>query len=435
MAKQTPPPGTVDLFPIETRVWRRLENTAVDVFERYGYGEIRTPIFEYTEVFQRGIGSETDVVRKEMYTFEDRGGRSLTLRPEGTAGVMRALAGTDVISGGEAKVYYLGPMFRGERPAAGRKRQFHQIGVENAGRRHYDIDAECVAMLAHYLDEIGVKNYRVLLNTRGDAADRKAASALLTEFFSDHVDAMCDDCRERLRRNVWRILDCKNEKCGDIVEAAPDFLAAFSSESMDYFHGARARLDELGVSYQIDPKLVRGLDYYVDTVFEVVHSGLGGQDALAGGGRYELSIPGVKKPLIGVGFAAGVERLLMACEASGANEVPERDGTVFLVGIGAEAKSANMALTSRLRRNGIRALMEMEDKSVKAQMRAANRMNVDVVLIRGDREIDEGIVVWKDMASGEQSEIDENEAVSRALNAVKTMKRVNCEESGELQTQ
>ena len=219
MSKSAPPPGTGDITPEEAPVWNLLEDSAKRVFHLYGYGELRTPIFEYTEVFQRGLGDETEVVKKEMYTFEDRGGRSLTLRPEGTAGVMRSLAGTDAVNGVEHRVFYIGPMFRGERPSAGRRRQFHQIGVENAGRVSPELDAECISMLVHFLNDIGITGFTVKINTRGVKADRPAAEAALREFFKPHVAEMCPDCQERFERNIWRILDCKQEKCRNSIAA------------------------------------------------------------------------------------------------------------------------------------------------------------------------------------------------------------------------
>ena len=213
MAKFAPPPGTSDIFPEEAPKWRNIERTAQKVFSSYNFGELRTPIFEYTEIFHRGLGEETEVVRKEMYTFEDRGGRSLTLRPEGTAGVMRALLNTDVLNGVEQRVYYYGPMFRGERPAAGRRRQFHQIGVENVGRIAPELDAECIAMLMDLLNSLGITDAKLSINTRGVAADRVDAAKALKEYFANHIGEMCEDCANRLSGNIWRILDCKQERC------------------------------------------------------------------------------------------------------------------------------------------------------------------------------------------------------------------------------
>ena len=258
MAKFSPPPGTADIFPEEMPLWHRLEDTARRIFPLYGYGELRTPIFEFTDVFKRGIGDETEVVQKEMYTFEDRGGRSLTLRPEGTAGVMRALLNTDVMNGNEKRVFYIGPMFRGERPAAGRRRQFHQVGVENAGRVAPELDAENMAMMMQYLDELQISGAKLLINTRGVQADRKPAEESLSEYFQKHVGDMCDDCKTRVSRNVWRILDCKQEGCREIVKDAPDYVSCYTAESRAYFDRVCALLTSFNVSFEIDKQLVRG---------------------------------------------------------------------------------------------------------------------------------------------------------------------------------
>ena len=409
MAAFTPPPGTADIFENEARSWRFLESAAAKVFSSYGYGELRTPIFEYTEVFQRGLGGETEVVQKEMYTFNDRGGRSLTLRPEGTAGVMRALSNTDVANGTEQRVFYYGPMFRGERPSAGRRRQFHQIGVENVGRCAPLIDAECIAMLHNYLCEIGIKDASFIINTRGVAADRVPAEKLLREYFSKHLDKMCADCRTRFERNIWRILDCKQEECGKIIADAPDYVESFTEESKAYFAEVKAALDLLGVPYKVNSRLVRGLDYYVHTVFEVVHSGLGEQIAIAGGGRYELYLPGEKRPLPGVGFATGMERLLLVREALQLPPPEAQKTAVYLIGLGAPARLANMKLASSLRKAGIRVEMELEERSFKAQMRSANRSQSQFAVLRGDNELASGIATVKNMSDGSQVEVKEDE--------------------------
>ena len=409
MATFAPPPGTADIFADEARRWRNLENTAAAVFSRYGYGELRTPVFEYTEVFQKGLGNETEVVQKEMYTFEDRGGRSLTLRPEGTAGVMRALSCTDVMNGVEQRVYYYGPMFRGERPAAGRRRQFHQVGVENVGRVAPLIDAECIAMLMDYLHSIGITDAKLAINTRGVMEDRGPAGKLLADYFGRHIDGMCDDCKARLTRNVWRILDCKQEACRKVVAEAPDYVASFSEASRAYFDEVQAALTALGVEYTVDPLLVRGLDYYVHTVFEVTHGGLGAQTAVAGGGRYELFLPGQNRPVPGVGFAAGMERLLMVQDALKLNPPGVDPASFYLVGLGAAARMANLKLANRLRRDGVTVALELEERSFKAQLRSANKSGAKYAVIRGDAELEKGVAVVKSMADGSQSEIPEGE--------------------------
>jgi histidyl-tRNA synthetase len=411
MAKSSPPPGTSDIFPDEVKIWNLLENTAEKIFPLYGYGEIRTPVFEYTSVFERGIGNETEVVQKEMYTFEDRGGRSLTLRPEGTAGVMRALLNTDVMNGNEKRVFYYGPMFRGERPAAGRKRQFHQIGVENTGRIAPELDAECILMLMHYLKSIGLENSKLLINTRGATRDRPPAEKALKDFFAENTQNLCGDCKERLKRNVWRILDCKQESCAGIVEKAPDVVSFFSDETRAYFKKVLNILDASGMKYKVDPGLVRGLDYYVHTVFEVVHSGLGAQNAVAGGGRYEVFLPGTKKPLIGVGFAAGMERLIMARESLGVQTPDAGKGPVFLVGLNEEARDRNTLLAAELRQEFIPVIAEVEVKSMKAQMRSAHKSGAAFSVIRGEDELEEHTLVCKNMETGEQEKILADKAV------------------------
>ena len=415
MAAFAPPPGTADIFPAEAGSWRLLENTAAKVFSSYGYGELRTPIFEYTEVFQRGLGGETEVVQKEMYTFEDRGGRSLTLRPEGTAGVMRALTNTDVANGNEQRVFYYGPMFRGERPSAGRRRQFHQIGVENVGRCAALIDAECIAMLHNFLLAAGITGASFTINTRGIAADRAPAEALLREYFAKHLDAMCPDCRTRFERNIWRMLDCKQECCQPIINDAPDYVDAFSEESKAYFEEVKAALTRLNVPFKVSSRLVRGLDYYVHTVFEVTHDALGEQIAIAGGGRYELFLPGEKRPLPGVGFATGVERLLMVREALNAPVPGGAQADCFLIGLDANARMENLILADTLRKAGKNIALELEERSFKAQMRAANRSQAAYTLIRGESEMANHIAIVKKMDDGTQTEVPENELVEYLL--------------------
>ena len=405
------PPGTSDIFPEESAEWEFIEQKASEVFELYGYGELRTPIMEFTELFQRGIGGETDVVKKEMYTFLDKGGRSLTLRPEGTAGVMRALAGTDVMNGSEKRVYYIGPMFRGERPAAGRKRQFHQIGVENAGTVSPAADAESIAMLMHFLEAVEITGAKLLINTRGSFDDRKPAEELLRNFFSNHIESLCSDCKERIDRNIWRILDCKNHVCSSIIEELPDVTEAFSKDSRDYFKQVCSILDVLNVEYEVAPRLVRGLDYYAHTVFELTHEGLGAQNAIAGGGRYEVNIPGMKRSVKGVGFAAGIERLIMVREALKVPEKQPEPPKVFLVSLGEDAFMKNMKTADNLRKSGISCIAELETKSMKAQLRAANRNKTSFALIRGENELEKGVMVCRNLKTGDQIELKEFSAL------------------------
>ena len=408
MANLSLPPGISDIFPEEMSQWRFIEEAAEKIFSLYGYAELRTPILEYTEIFQRSIGTETDVVKKEMYTFEDKGGRSLTLRPEGTAGVMRALSGTDVMNGNERRVFYTGPMFRGEKPAAGRKRQFYQIGVENAGTVSAAGDAESIAMLMHFLKEVGINNASLLINTRGAFDDRAPAEKLLREQLTERHDELCRDCQDRMERNIWRVIDCKNPNCAMIVDSLPEITSTFSDETKKYFKDVCVALDALKVPYKVEPNLVRGLDYYVHTVFEVTHAGLGAQNSIAGGGRYEVSLPGLKRPVVGVGFALGLERIIMARESENATMPVLTTPDVYFISLGADAKLANMRSASILRDAGFSVIGCLEDKSMKAQMRAANRVSASFVIIRGDSELENGTCVCKNMVNSDQQEIQED---------------------------
>ncbi len=414
MSATEPLPGTTDLWEPEVLDWVELERQARLVFPRYGYSELRTPIFERTEVFVRGLGNETDVVQKEMYTFQDRGGRSLTLRPEGTAGVTRAIANHGLEPGAETRVFYFGPMFRGERPAAGRRRQFHQVGVECIGNCSPWMDAECIAMLCHYLEAIGVTGGKVMLNTRGLPADRPAVSAALHDYFAPHAAEMCEDCRRRLDTNVWRMLDCKVPACHEIALGAPDILSLMGPESQGYFAKVCQALQQLGVAFEIAPRLVRGLDYYVHTVFEITHEGLGAQDALAGGGRYQLQLPGCKQPVDGIGFAAGMERLLLARASLGRNTATHPALDTYLVTMGEEAIPAGLRLADALRHApaGGRLKVDFSGRSLKAQMRSANRDGARWVLILGGDELARGEIICRDMNDSSQTTLKQEQLIA-----------------------
>ena len=340
-----------------------------------------------------------------MYTFQDRGGRSLTLRPEGTAGVMRALANTDAINGVEQRVFYYGPMFRGERPAAGRRRQFHQIGVENVGRVSPELDAECIAMLMHFLAELGIDDAELSINTRGVASDRPMAEAMLREHFAKHLPGMCPDCQERFNTNLWRILDCKCAGCRAVIDTLGDYALTFSAETREYFDKVRRTLDVLKVPYTVNSALVRGLDYYVHTVWEVSHSALGGQSAVAGGGRYELTLPGENKPLRGVGFAAGVERLMMILDAKEKNAADCSRPVWTVAPLGGEAVIPAMELAQTLRACGHRINCEVELRSMKALLRSAGKNGSSGIFILGSEELAKGTVQFKNFTDSTQQEI------------------------------
>ncbi len=417
MAKLEPLPGTSDVWPPETERWVFLENTARRVFALYGFAELRTPILERTDVFVRSIGTDTEVVQKEMYSFHDRGGRSLTLRPEGTAGVMRAIAHQGIMPGEEKRVFYGGPMFRGERPAAGRKRQFHQIGIEAVGKCNPAVDAECAMALLHFLDEIGVVQRRFLINSRGSGEDRKRAAGVLRDFFRPQAEGMCEDCQRRLDSNVWRILDCKNPQCHGIIAKAPPILEMFGADSQAFFLEVRRILDACGVEYQVAPHLVRGLDYYQHTVFEVVCDSphLGAQNAIAGGGRYEIELPGSRKPIQGVGFAFGVERLLMALGEPASEAAAIGPAEVYVAAVGDGTLIIALELAEKLRRAGLRVCCENEQRSMKAQMRSADKSGAELALIIGQEEAAGDQLTIKYLRESRQLTLPGNEAKTVVL--------------------
>jgi histidyl-tRNA synthetase len=318
---------------------------------------------------------------------------------------MRALANMGIPQGDQRKVWYLGPMFRGERPAAGRKRQFHQIGLECVGTVGPGIDVESIAILQHLLDELDITSTKLLLNSRGTAEDRQVIGDTLREFFGQYRKEFCEDCQRRLETNVWRILDCKQERCGQLAVAAPEIPDLLSDTSKAYFDAVCQGLTDIGLSFEVDPRLVRGLDYYAHTVFEVAFDGIGAQNALAGGGRYVITPPGCNKPLEGIGFAAGIERLLLAQDELGVADPEAMTPDVYLVGLGADAQRENAKLAQALRRQGIAVGIDCLGRGVKPQMRAANRSGTRYCVIRGENELADGIGQLRDMRDGEQREI------------------------------
>lgn len=410
-----PVQGMSDLGPPEIRIWQEIEQTTRRIMELYGYAEVRTPIAEYTQVFTRSIGDTTDVVQKEMYTFEDRGGRQLSLRPEGTAGVMRYVAGLGPEATG-ARLYYIGPMFRCERPQAGRRRQFHQLGTEAIGAPNPASDVEAIALQQHLFSQLGLKGLRVEVNTRGLPEDRAAVSRGLASGLQPHRASLCEDCVRRMETNILRVLDCKQPACAEIVKAIPPVTEFMCEESRKYLDEVLRLLRRLEIEVTVNPRLVRGLDYYVHTVWETRHPALGAQDALSGGGRYRIDFGG--DAVEGVGFAAGIERLVTALEHDRPGGAPPSGhGPVWIVSHGARALEENMVLAQALRMRGVACGMDLAGRSMKAQMREANKANAGYVLIRGDMEIEKGVVILKDMKDGAQEELDLPEAIEKLVSA------------------
>jgi len=394
--------GAPDLLPQESARWQRVEATTRSLLQRYGYAEIRTPVFERTELFVRGIGEGTDIVEKEMYTFTDQGEVNLTLRPEGTAPVVRAYLEHQMAAQFPlVKVYYLGPMFRRERPQSGRYRQFHQIGVEAIGSDQPAVDAEVIDLLwALMVEELRIPDLQLRLNSIGDAACRPTIRDRLLRYMADRSSGLCPDCQGRLKRNPLRIMDCKQAGCQSLVAEAPKPLDGLCEACAAHFAEVRSLLDILKIPYTIDDRLVRGLEYYTKTAFEVINPRLGAQNALAGGGRFDGLIEAMGGPSTpGVGFAVGLERVMASLPSA-----PEEGALhgVYVATIGQEAQRTGMGLLQELRRRGVRGLMDLEARSLKGQMRQANKERVRYCLILGEEELRQGQVALRDMVKADQ---------------------------------
>jgi histidyl-tRNA synthetase len=404
--------GAPDILPVEVGRWQRIEAEARRTLENYGYQEIRTPMFERTELFVRGIGEGTDIVDKQMYTFEDRGHESLTLRPEGTAPVVRAYLEHGLFTKGSVcKVYYIGPMFRHERPQAGRFRQFHQIGAEALGVEDAALDAEVLDLLSHLFGTLGVPGWQLHLNSIGCEICRPVFRERFALYMQGRKAGLCPDCLVRLERNPLRILDCKVEGCRALAAQAPTPLESLCAECETHFRKLQGLLQLLKIDYSINDRLVRGLDYYTRTTFEFVNPALGAQNAFAGGGRYDLLVAEMGgPPSPGIGFAIGTERLLLSLPPEGPEEAW---AGVFAVTMGEEAFQLGFRLVHELRRHGLRAALDMEKRSVKSQMRLAHKERYRYALILGDEELTAGMATVKDMAQGGQERVPLPEVVER----------------------
>jgi len=407
--------GAPDILPQESGKWQALEAVARDVLDRYGYSEIRTPAFERTELFVRGIGEGTDIVEKEMYTFADRGGESLTLRPEATASLMRAYVEHSLgAKSSLVKLYLIGPMFRHERPQSGRFRQFHQIDVEAVGSPGPAVDAEVVALLHHLLEAWGLRGILLHLNTIGDPACRPAYRQAFVAYAEAHRSALCPDCHVRLEKNPLRILDCKVSACQQVAAGAPTISAYLCGPCRDHFAAVRSLVDGLKIDHTVDERLVRGLDYYSRTTFEFLNPALGSQNAVAGGGRYDGLVEEIGgPPTPAIGFAIGEERILASLTAQQAQpEAPVYTG-VYVATAGAEEFAAAFDLVQTLRKRGLRAAVDLEGRSLKGQLRQANKDRYRYSVILGSDELARGEATLKDMVSGEQRAIPLGEVVDR----------------------
>ena len=397
--------GMNDILPGEIETWQFLEATARQVFGTYGFSEVRTPAVEKTELFCRSIGETTDIVEKEMYTFDDKGGHSLTLRPEGTAPVMRSfiqnkLYAQDPVS----KLYYMGPMFRYERPQKGRYRQFHQIGAEVLGVEDPKIDAQVLAMLHQYFQRIGIDAVSLQVNSLGCPECRPAYRQQLIDYLEQRLDTLCEDCKRRYRNNPLRVLDCKAAGCKEATADAPAMLDHLCPGCDQHFAAVKGHLTALEIPFEVNSRMVRGLDYYVRTTFEMVTDRLGSQNAVAAGGRYDGLVESLGGPALpGIGFAIGAERLvLMKGDEKVAPSVPK----LFVAALGDAAADRAFVLMSRLQMAGVRVEMDYQGKSLKAQMRRANKLQAEYTLILGEDEVQSGKAQLKNMSDSSQLEVE-----------------------------
>lgn len=405
--------GTKDMLPNDAYKWHYIEEKLRKISAEYGIREIRTPMFEATELFKRGVGETTDVVQKEMYTFEDKGGRSITLKPEGTAPAVRAFIENSLYADAQpTKMFYFTPCFRYEKMQKGRLREFHQYGIEVFGSQEASIDAEILSLVMRALtEEFGIKGLSLNINSLGCPKCRAKFNEALKQYLKENYDNLCETCKTRFEKNPMRIIDCKEKRCKEIVKEAPSILDYICEECSDHFSKLKAYLDVMGIEYNIDPQIVRGLDYYSKTVFEVIKNGL----TVCGGGRYDYlveEIDGPKTPAMG--FALGLERLLLVLDEEGI-EIPEPVRCeVYIGSMGDNAKLEAMKLAFNLRKAGIKAEIDHLGKSVKAQMKYANKIGAEYTFVIGDSEIEENKIKIKRMSDGEQFEVslDINEIVN-----------------------
>ncbi len=398
------PRGTADHLPDEQKYWRYIESKAVEIANRFGYGRIDTPAFEDSNLFVRSVGEGTDIVEKEMYTFEDRGGDSITLRPEGTAPVCRAYLEHGMHNLPQpVRMYYFCPVFRYERPQAGRFRQHHQFGVEALGDADPSVDAEVIEVAWELMGSLGLRDINLLVNSIGDGQCRPGYIERLRDYYSGHHDRLCDDCRDRLDRNPLRLLDCKVETCHALGDEAPQSTDYLCDDCREHWGKLSSYLDAMGLPYTVDHRLVRGLDYYTRTVFEIQPLDVGGQSTIVGGGRYDGLITELGgRPTPGIGFATGIERLTLNLKR-GDVPVPDEPSPQYLVAnVGDNARTAALELAVRLRRSGVGAILSSGSRGLRGQMRQANALNIPYALILGDDEISRGEVVVRDMVSSTQ---------------------------------
>ncbi|HWQ79699.1 MAG TPA: histidine--tRNA ligase [Anaerovoracaceae bacterium] len=401
------PKGTKDILPSQVYKWHYVENVFREACERYALKEIRTPVFEHTELFLRGVGDTTDIVEKQMYTFEDYGKRSITLKPEGTSPVVRAFVEHKLYADVQpSKYYYVIPCFRYEKPQSGRLREFHQFGIEIFGTDNMMADAEVIGFASDFLNSLGIKDLELRINSIGCPECRQTYRNALREFLKPKYDDLCETCKVRYDKNPMRILDCKSPVCQELVKGAPVMLDYLCDSCRDAFDDLKKNLDAMEIEYIIDPGIVRGLDYYTKTAFEFVSNRIGAQGTVCGGGRYDNLIETIGGPPVpGVGFGLGIERLLLLMETTGI-EIPELENLdVFIAVMGDRAKLFGLKLLRDLRRQGVKAEMDSLGRNIKGQFKYADRLEANYTIIIGDNELDQNIVSVKDMRTSEQKQV------------------------------
>lgn len=415
MSRINAPRGTADVLPADSHLWQTVENIARQAAERYNFAEIRTPVFEHSELFHRGVGETSDIVHKETYTFDDRGGRSMTLRPEGTAGVVRAVIESNLLAdqGTRLKVYYLGPNFRYERPASGRLRIHHQFGAEAFGVVDAFADVECIELQMEFYRLCGIRDLALQINSLGDGESKARYRQLLVDYLAPKSATLSEDSQRRLVENPLRILDSKDPRDIEACQGAPAATLSLSEKSRAHLARVEQLLTNARIPYQVNPNLVRGFDYYTETLWEVTAGGLGAQNAIGGGGRYDNLVERLGgRPTPGVGFGSGIERLLLALQNQNVALSDGRLPLIWLVTLGDAAMAANIALLAELRAAGFRCDLDPMGRSIKSQLRVADREKARLCLITGESELQTQTVVVKDLATGEQQPVARGEIIS-----------------------
>ncbi len=411
------PKGTKDMLPEQAYRWHYIEKAFADICERYGFEEMRTPVFEHTELFQRGVGDTTDIVQKEMYSFQDYGKRDITLKPEGTSPVVRAFVEHKLYAGVQpSKFYYNIPCFRYEKPQSGRLREFHQFGIETFGTTDMMADAEIISLANDFLTEMGITDIELRINSVGCPECRQKHREALKEFLRPKYDQLCDTCKDRYDRNPMRILDCKSPVCRELTQGAPLMLDYLCDDCREAFDELQENLTAMGIEFTVDPNIVRGLDYYTKTAFEFVTDSIGAQGTVCGGGRYDHLVEEIGGPATpGVGFGLGKERLLLTMEACGA-EIPEPEGAdVFIAYMGDEAKAAGLKLMRELRQKGLKVQMDIMGRNIKNQFKYANRIKAGKTVVIGQDELENDSFAIKDMATSQQVTVPMADIVDELL--------------------